>query len=588
MDRLPSLRRHYPDQVDGSMTDSHPLSPLAASSPRLFCMNTIPTNTGRRQAGTGGANGLSNPYTLPVRSVMLPSMMHENIGRWPTFQISPYVDSIRAALRESFGWVRESTSQLTDQIRGRLGHDYPALEGFSRLHRGADAPKPLAAFVPAAYGGRGQETSECLTVLEELSYASLPLSLIAGINGALFLQPLSRYGSATLQGRVYRDVITNGALGGLMITEPDFGSDALNMQTSFTRENGTFHLQGTKHWGGLTGHADYWLITARERGDDGRLARNINFLLWERSDGGIDVEEYYRSLGLEEIPYGRNAIDTRIPESRRLTPLASGVRMLLDVLHRSRLQFPGMAMGFLRRILDEALAHARSRIVGGKPLSAYDQVQDRIAEIEAAYTTCSAMCAFTSREAPITRDCSPLALPANAVKAVVTDLMQSASQSLLQLVGAKGYRRDHYAGRATVDCRPFQIFEGSNDILYEQIADAVLKGMRRAGEQSVGLYLRTLEATARVADRVRDLFDFSLPENLPQRKRVDLGRAVGRVISMQMVTDLRDRGFDGSMAETAVALLRRSVARTIGGLGEPATVHIADDYHRGGHWRALV
>ena len=515
-------------------------------------------------------------------------MMNENLGSWPTIHISPYIDSIRTAVRDSFERVRDSTSQWTDHFRGRREPSYPALEGFAKLHRGVDAPRPLAAFIPEAHGGRGQNTAECLTVLEELSYASLPLSLIAGINGALFLQPLSRYGSSELQERVYSQVINHGALGGLMITEPDFGSDALNMQTAFRHDEDGYHLQGTKHWGGLTGHADYWLITAREKGDDGRLARNINFFLWERADGGIKVAEYYDSLGLEEIPYGRNVIDTRIPDSRRLKPLASGVRMLLDVLHRSRLQFPGMAMGFLRRILDEAQAHVRARAVGGKPLSAYDQVQDRLAEIEAAYTTCSAMCTYTSREATIDRDCSPLALPANAIKAVVTDLMQGASQSLLQLVGAKGYRRDHYAGRAIVDCRPFQIFEGSNDILYEQIAEAVMKGMRRAGQGSVALYLRSLDATSRVADRVRDLFDFSLPDTVPQRKMVDLGRAVGRLISMQMVVDLRDRGFSGEMTETAAGVLRRSIARILGGFAQPATAGGLADYREGGHWRSMV
>ena len=45
-------------------------------------------------------------------------------------------------------------------------------------------------------------------------------------------------------------------MGGLMITEPDFGSDALNMQTSNVKEGSNYHIKGTKHWQGLTGMAD--------------------------------------------------------------------------------------------------------------------------------------------------------------------------------------------------------------------------------------------------------------------------------------------------------------------------------------------
>ena len=57
--------------------------------------------------------------------------------------------------------------------------------------------------------------------------------------------------------------MADGSMGGLMITEPDFGSNALHMQTSFVREGDHYHLKGTKHWAGLTGIARYWLLTGR-------------------------------------------------------------------------------------------------------------------------------------------------------------------------------------------------------------------------------------------------------------------------------------------------------------------------------------
>ena len=78
------------------------------------------------------------------------------------------------------------------------------------------------------------------------------------------------------------------------------------------------------------------------------------------------------------------------------------------------------------------------------------------------------MCANSSEKAGIENDLSSEGLEANAVKSVVTDLMQEAAQSVVQLVGAKAYKLDHIAGRGTADSRPFQIFEGSNDILYAQ------------------------------------------------------------------------------------------------------------------------
>lgn len=421
-------------------------------------------------------------------------------------------------------------------------------------------------------------------MLESCSYESLPLSLVAGINGALFLQPLSRYAGEKLQQRVFEQFLHRRALGGLMITEPDFGSDALNMRTRFVREGDGYRLQGTKHWGGLTGHADYWLLTARGVNERGDLERNISFFVWDKSLGGMEVEEYYQSLGLEMIPYGRNRIDTQVPAERRFLSKSSGVRILLDLLHRSRLQFPGMAMGFLRRLLDEANSHVRKRLVGGRTLATYDQVQDRLAEIQCAYTTCSAMCSHTIGLAGVEKDCSSEALPANAIKSVVTDMMQSAAQSLLQLVGAIGYRRDHIAGKAVVDSRPFQIFEGSNDILYEQISDFFLKGMNRLKETKLSRFLVSYEGTRQAAGFLRDFFDFSIDESISQRKKVSLGRILGRVLSMEMIFNLGDRGYRKDLIDNALAFMKRDISSIVGTYVATPDAAVIDEYRDGSSW----
>jgi alkylation response protein AidB-like acyl-CoA dehydrogenase len=446
----------------------------------------------------------------------------------------------------------------------------------------------LSVFIPERFGGRGQHVDECLSMLETCSYESLPLSLVAGINGALFLQPVSKYADEEVQARTFDRFVNHGALGGLMITEPDFGTDALQMRTSFRPEGDGYRLRGTKHWGGLTGRADHWLLTAREETEGGSLGRNINFFVWDRELGGIEVDEYYHSLGLEMIPYGRNRIDTYLPEERRMTPLGSGVRMLLDVLHRSRLQFPGMGMGFLRRLLDEGVRHARGRIVGGRPLADYDQVQSRLAEMQAAYTTCSAMCAYTTGVAGVEKDCSPQALPANTIKSVVTDIMQSAAQSLLQLVGAAGYRRDHLAGSAVVDSRPFQIFEGSNDILYQQISEAVLKSMKRLKESNLSRFLGVFEPTKRVAGRMPRDLDFSVEAGLPQRKMVDLGRILGRIMSMQMVVDMKDRGYREDLAENCITMTIREIRSLAGSFAHGERTGAVEDYREGSAWSAFL
>jgi hypothetical protein len=387
------------------------------------------------------------------------------------------------------------------------------------------------------------------------------------------------------------------------------------MRSSYREETDSYRLKGTKHWAGLTGWADYWLLTARREQGDGSPGRNIDYFICDVSDPqqNVVVEEYFENLGLYMLPYGRNRVDVRIPKEQKLEPESTSLRMMLDLLHRSRMEFPGMAMGFLERMLDEAVSHCMERHVGGRSLFSYDQVQRRLSRLQAAYTVCSAMCRNSAGKAGIEHDLSGIGLEANSVKTYVTDLMQSAAQSLLQLEGAKGYRLDHIAGRAVVDSRPFQIFEGSNDILYVQTGQAVSKKMERSGQKNLSAFLASHELTGRAvvagegtaaddagaesvsfADtgsvhtaRLRDLLDFELQQPLSQRKLTDLGRIISRVIAADMVVKLGEGGFNRALIDGCLSHLVRETAGLLSEYHAPAEERYIEGYGEDGSWHDL-
>ncbi len=449
---------------------------------------------------------------------------------------------------------------------------------------------PLSTFIPAEYNGRGSITSEALSMLEASSYQSLPLSLMMGINGALFLQPLANYGSDEAKQNVFNQFIKKKNMGGLMITEPDYGSDALKMQTgfSFSEKTNSYQISGLKHWAGLTGWADFWLITARGYDEHGDLGRDIGFFIHDSSNGGIDVLEYYKNLGLYMLPYGRNKIDIEVPSEYRLEPNSTGVTMMLDILHRSRLQFPGMSTGHLKRMLDEAIIHCKERIVGGINLIKYDQVRERLARLQSYFTMSSAMSYFTSVNVPLSLDTSRMDVAANSIKSVVTDYMHEASQSLMQLVGAKGYRLDHIAGRALVDSRPFQIFEGSNDILYQQISESVLKMMRKSKETNLYTFLKNYNLTEHSVDYFKDLLNFEVDAKMGQRHHVELGKALGRLVTMNMTIRLGETGFNSEMIMNSLKVIRSEISASISSFSSNENPDVIDEYEDGSAWLQFI
>lgn len=472
-----------------------------------------------------------------------------------------------------------------DEARMHLSRGVPP-----HVMRAIQSCVPLAVCIPKEYGGRGEKIHEWLTILEVSGYESLALTLTMGINGALFLQPVSKYANESIKAPIFERFIQHQNMGGLMITEPDYGSDALNMKTAYWAEDDGYRIQGIKHWAGLTGLADFWLMTARSRLESGQLSRDIDFFVCDahRFEQAVQVEELYENLGLYMIPYGRNKVDIKVPQAQRLEPRSTGLKMMLDILHRSRVQFPGMGMGFLKRMLDEAMRHCQTRQVGGQSLFSYDQVQRRLARLQASFTACSAMCAYTSEHAALELDLAKASIPANAIKSVVTDLMQQASQSLLQLMGAKGYRRDHIAGRAVVDSRPFQIFEGANDILYQQLAEGVLKLMRRSKESNLYRYLKGYDLGARASEYLKVVVDFSVDTNMSQRKLIDLGRVLGRVITMELVIDLGERGFRRDLVDNCLDEFKQEIESLVSVLRSQLNTPVLEDYESKSAWQAYL
>jgi len=465
-----------------------------------------------------------------------------------------------------------------------LDRGFPAL-----VLRDIMANNPLSVAIPSEYGGRGAKVKECIGLLESASYESLPLALTLGINLALFLEPVAKYADDAVKENIFKRFLTMQNMGGLMITEPDFGSDALNMRTSHVKEGANYHIKGTKHWQGLTGMADYWLIASRPGLSSEKLGRDIDFFICDVQQAGqqIFVEEYYNNIGLYPIPYGKNIVDVQVPEQFKLESETTGLKIMMDLLHRSRFQFPGMGIGFIRRMLDEALKHCSIRIVGGKPLMALDKVQYQVSKIQSAFTVSSALCARSAAYSGIENNLAADGIEANSMKAYVTDLMQESAQILTQLYGGNGYKAESRGARGIVDSRPFRIFEGSNEMLYTQISEMVMKLMVRNKTLNLTTFFKNYDLTKNVADYFKSVLNFTIDPGTPQRKLVDLGKILSRVISANHVVNLGLKGFRQDLISGSLETIKHEVSMLVSSYKFQSKVTPIKHYRESGNWLEL-
>lgn len=484
-----------------------------------------------------------------------------------------------------------------DKVLKNVFHERYDIDQFSKL-RGIPAVAlrdimdkvPLSVAIPDDFGGRGLKVKECLGLLSAASYESLALSLTFGINIALFLEPIAKYANADVKAEIFKRFLNKRNMGGLMITEPDYGSNALGMETYNEKVGDSYNINGIKHWQGLTGMADYWLIASREKNSKGNLNRDIDFFICDVTQPGqrIVVEEYFDNLGLYMIPYGKNRVDIQVPSQFKLEPKTSGVKMMLDILHRSRMQFPGMALGFIKRMLDECIKQCTERIVGGKKLIELDMVQYQISRVQCAFTIASAMCFRSSTHSGIDKDLSDAGVEANTMKAFVTDLMQEAAQIATQLYGSTGFKMENIAGRGIMDSRAFQIFEGSNEMLYTQIAEIIGKLMKRKNDYGVYTFLKKFGLTDKSHGYFKKEMDFTLTPGLKQRKLVDLGKIFSRIIALNFVLEMEDKGFRKDLIANCVEIIKADVSTLVNSFQNKNTVVQIDDYQENSFWYDLV
>ncbi len=189
------------------------------------------------------------------------------------------------------------------------------------------------------------------------------------------------------------------------------------------------------------------------------------------------------------------------------------------------------------------------------------------------------MCSRSAEYGGIENNLASSGVEANSMKAYITDLMQDSAQTLTQLSGANGYKAESMGSRGIVDSRPFQIFEGSNEMLYTQISEMVLKLMNRQKTLNLSEFLSTYNLTKNVAEQFKSLLHFKIDLNLQQRKHVDLGKIISRIISADFVAELGIKGIRQDLIKNCIESIKHEISMLVSSCRFQIKVAPVEEYH---------
>src|SRR3954469_25652555 len=243
---------------------------------------------------------------------------------------------------------------------------------------------------PEEYGGAGGGSLAYTLAVEELTRVDSSVAITMCAHTSLGTQPIYLFGSEEQKqewlaeltaGRRLRALgaaQAGGRLGAFGLTEPEAGSDAGNVRTRARPDNGDWVIDGAKQFitNAGTDISGVVCITART-GDD-----EISNLIVPNGTPGYEQGEPYRKMGW-------NASDTRplmfedcrVPAENLLGPRGAGFKQFLHILDIGRIGVAAMGVGLAQGALDQALAYAKERRAFGKPISKFQAIQAKLADM---------------------------------------------------------------------------------------------------------------------------------------------------------------------------------------------------------------
>jgi short/branched chain acyl-CoA dehydrogenase len=324
---------------------------------------------------------------------------------------------------------------------------------------------------PEEYGGAGGDSLAYAIVVEELARVDSSVAITLCAHTSLGTQPIYLFGSDEQKREWLPPLCRGERLGAFGLTEPEAGSDAGNTKTRAELEDGEWLINGAKQFitNAGTDISGLVVITAVTGGSG--PAREISNFVVANGTPGYEQGEPYRKMGW-------NASDTRplsftdcrVPEGNLLGPRGGGLRQFFHVLDIGRIGVAAMGVGLAQGAFDQALAYAKERRAFGSPISKFQSIQAKLADLS---TEIEATRLLVWKAAWLKDRGENFTLVAAQAKLKSGRLAVHAADEAVQIHGGYGYIEEYPVCRFYRDAKVLTIGEGTDEVQEMVIARAL-------------------------------------------------------------------------------------------------------------------
>lgn len=330
----------------------------------------------------------------------------------------------------------------------------------------------LGITVPEEDGGTNMGAVAATIVMEEMGAvdASTTLSYLA--HSILCVNQIGHNANKEQKNKYLPKLLSGEWIGGMGMTEPEAGSDALSMQTKAVKEGEFYTLTGTKTFitNGPCGELFYCYAKT------GETKKDISTFIIESSTPGFSRGKKFSKMGMRASPTGELVFDKcKIPESQRVGNENSSIKMMMRNLDVERITIAGISLGIARASIQTAIKYAMERKQFGKSIASFQQIQERITEASAWYEACRSLTYNAAKmwDLGLMKD-KQASLMAAQAKLQSAQMATQVALDAIQVLGGYGYIREFPVERYMRDAKLVEIGAGTNEILRLIIARQLL------------------------------------------------------------------------------------------------------------------
>ena len=328
----------------------------------------------------------------------------------------------------------------------------------------------LGVLVPTKYGGSGFTYTDYVTAIVELSKVCGSIGLSMAAHNSLCTGHILQFGSEDQKQKWITKLATGESIGAWGLTEPNTGSDALNMKCTAVQDGDDWVINGAKCW--ITNGACGDVAVVLVRTGEVRDSHGITTFVIEKGTPGFKSGRKENKLGMRASETTELLFDNcRVPKENIIGEIGEGFIQAMKVLDGGRISIASLSVGIAKGAYEAALKYAQEREQFGQPIASFQGIAFKLAdmatEVEVAELLTYQAADLKDRGENVTKESS-------MAKYYASEVAVSVSNDAVQVFGGYGYTKDFPVEKFYRDSKLCTIGEGTSEIQKIVIGNQIL------------------------------------------------------------------------------------------------------------------